>query len=210
MHGYSTPSAGHPGRPLGNTPSPVHRPPNLSSTHTGPLTPSTDTFIRRGLTRVVPALGQRARPCAPFAINVSGRPPRIPQLKRQSSSYCFSSSRWRRSGCGDGFRHAPLFHPLFGVTALVAEVRTDDTPPVNVLTRTPPALEHAFYLLLHCYSIIYARVKPRTVHDELVSCRVPKRRLLLQDGLCIFPTTVRTNKLSMYLDQLRHPGRCNR
>ena len=168
MGTFTSPWGGHPDRPLGNILSPVHRPPGPSSTDTDRLNPSTGTFIRLRLTRVVPALGQRARPCAPFVINASGRPSRIPPPKRQSSSYCFTSPRLRRPGCGDGFSNVSLFDPLFGVTALVAEVRTDDTPPVNVLTRTPPALEHAFYLLLHCYSIIYPRVKPRHVHDELV------------------------------------------
>ena len=70
---------GHPDRPLGNSPSPVDRHPNLSSTDTAPFTASTGTFIRLRLTRVVPGLGPKARPCAPFGINTSGRPSRTPQ-----------------------------------------------------------------------------------------------------------------------------------
>ena len=49
-------------------------------TDTAPLTPSTGTFIPLRRIRVVPGLGPKARPCAPFVINTSVRPSRIPQL----------------------------------------------------------------------------------------------------------------------------------
>ena len=85
---FSTACCGHPDRPLGNTPSPVDRHSGPSSTDADPRSPSTGTFSRLQLTRVVNALGQRERPSG-HSWECGGVPNPAPFKEIVASSFLF-------------------------------------------------------------------------------------------------------------------------